>query len=196
LTRFGVEARKLRVVPSPVPSPSPSDAQLDRGRRWLVVGRPSPEKGIRELLEDWPKATPLDIIGSDTDQIRLPPGKDIRCLGTLERREILRRMPAYMGLVFPSLCFETQGIVLAEACASGLPIIVRRENVGVELISEFKCGLIFEDSLTLQVAISMVEDERQEFSDCARIAFETRFSEESWVSSIEDVYGEAIKNHG
>ena len=60
--RYGVPADRLDTVPNFVPQPDVSGAR--RGDDWLFVGRLSRDKGIVELLRQWPEDRRLVVVGT------------------------------------------------------------------------------------------------------------------------------------
>src|SRR5262245_32392776 len=109
--KSGVPAERLVVWPNFLPTESdPGPPEPDgRADGWLYVGRLTAEKGIVPLIQRWPRAKRLLVLG-DGDQralaIAAAYGKNIEFGGLASREEILFQMRRHLGLVFLSLWFE------------------------------------------------------------------------------------------
>lgn len=100
--------------------------------KFLFVGRLHPVKGLDKLLREFSHALPqvsLDIIGDGpsynslrhlVDQLGIE--DRVNFLGAMDNDSILEAIPYYRALILPS-SYETQGIVLLEANAKGIPVI-------------------------------------------------------------------------
>ncbi|MFT4126330.1 MAG: cytochrome P450 [Gordonia sp. (in: high G+C Gram-positive bacteria)] len=122
----GIDDALIDALPPRVPRPD--GAPL----RALWCGRISAEKRPLVAVEA-AAATPgvtLDLVG-DGDQsaavadriAELGAGERIRLLGRTDRATVLAEMTRHDVLVFTSVGFDTQGLVLVEAAAAGLPIV-------------------------------------------------------------------------
>jgi glycosyltransferase involved in cell wall biosynthesis len=130
---------------TPPPSPSPGDYAL-------FAGRLSPEKGVRTLLDAWScnhkDLPPLQIIGdgpaaAEVRRAATNHPDRIQWLGALPHDDVLRRLTSAAMLVFPSLCYETFGLTIVEALASGTPIIASDHGAPREIVTHGKEGLLF-----------------------------------------------------
>ena len=134
----------------------------------LYVGRLSPEKGIAELLRlwsaDWPQ---LRVIGEGPDapalQAAVRDGRAI-ALGPLPPEDIAVEMQRAAVCIIPSRCYENFPMVLAEAFASGLPVLA--SNIGAlgELVEEDHTGARFDpfdpQSMTGIIAAAFADPDR------------------------------------
>lgn len=149
---FDAEAMRGEGAEGGAPARRPF-AERDRPRIG-VVGRLSPEKGHRVLLEAMPRilrARPgarLAVVGAGPEEARLR--RRVRALG-LERavdfrgfradvRPELERLDA---LFVPSLR-EALGLVVLEGLAAGLPVVAARTGGIPELVEEGETGLLVE----------------------------------------------------
>lgn len=128
----------LRVIPNGIDDDlvevitRPGPPRVDGPLRLLWCGRLSPEKRPLTAIDAVAatRGVHLDLIG-DGDQAsaartridRLGAADRIRLRGRLPRAEVLSAMGAYDALLFTSVGFDTQGLVLTEAVATGLPVI-------------------------------------------------------------------------
>ncbi|MBN1192999.1 MAG: glycosyltransferase [Coriobacteriia bacterium] len=142
--------------------------------RLLHAGRLGHEKNVdvvlkafAELLGQYPSCT-LDIVGDGPAREglvrlaeRLGVSERVRMRGFVDRRALGRMYGDYDAFVTAST-IETQGIVLLEAMAAGLPIVGVRALAVPELVAEDRNGLLVEpgDSTALAGAIGrLLEDE-------------------------------------
>ena len=140
----------VRVVSSPVDTTlfHPPDQRKGAAKRLLSVGNLLEVKGHRYLLDalkmllDSGNTFALDIVGDGP--LRGPLEQQARDLGIaanvtfwglLEREDVAVRMREADVFVLPSL-WETQGCVLLEAMASGLPSVATRVGGTPEVVSE------------------------------------------------------------
>src|SRR5256885_16967485 len=61
--------------------------------------------------------------------------KHVRFLGTVHSSEISELYRGAIAVLVPSLCYETFGLVAAEAFAHGTPVIARRDRKSTRLNS-------------------------------------------------------------
>jgi glycosyltransferase involved in cell wall biosynthesis len=66
-----------------------------------------------------------------------------KMLGWVDHAEVQRLIKGGRALVFPSLWYETQGLVVAEAAAMGIPAIVADTSAARDLVEHGRTGLWF-----------------------------------------------------
>ncbi len=92
----------------------------------LYVGRLSPEKGISELVTQWPgDAVTLTVIGEGPlfEALTLRAGANVRVVGAATGTEVRSAMRSARCLVLPSLCWEGLPMTMLEALSEGTPIV-------------------------------------------------------------------------
>lgn len=203
-----VGLRRLRLLPNAVPDapprqPSdqqPSDPQSHpvSGDRavWVVVGRLTAEKGVAELLAEWPAGRRLDIVGDGPllDQLRAAAPAGVRFLGLLDRDEVRQRLPGYAGLIHPGIALEgAYPLSIVEAWSGGLPVVVRPGGGAEEMVSRWGAGVVWDERTPLTEALN-----RAERIDPAapRGAYDANFTEDRWVAALEALYEEVRAGHG
>jgi glycosyltransferase involved in cell wall biosynthesis len=117
----------------------------------IFVGRLSSEKGIETLLEAWKSLNGrvrLKIAGDGPLASRIVDAtqkmSSIEYVGHLSRAEIFFHLKNASFLIFPSVCYEGFPLTIAEAYATGLPVIGSKIGSISELIQHGKTGLCFE----------------------------------------------------
>lgn len=122
-----------------------------RGGYALFVGRLSEEKGLRTLLEAWPKLRghlPLKIIGKGPleNEVRdvaanslrhdqnNPPCNAVEHLGQLDQHSVYDAIGDAAVLILPSHCAESFGRVVIEAYAKGTPVVCANQGGQAELV--------------------------------------------------------------
>lgn len=135
----------------------------DACTRFVFVGRLDHYKGVRTLLDafaalDEPAAR-LDIAGEGVlaDEVTQCASRDSRitfhaAVAGEQRRQLLRGADV---LVCPSTWAEPFGLVVLEAYAAGLPVIVARSGALPELVGDGETGLIVEAGAPGALATAM-----------------------------------------
>ncbi len=117
----------------------------------IFVGRLSPEKGVRTLLEAWKhlERIPLKIVGDGPLMgkvqafVRTEKLECVEVLGRCDRDKVFALIKGAQFLVFPSEWYETFGNVAIEAFACGVPVIASRLGAMAEIVKDRTTGLHF-----------------------------------------------------
>jgi glycosyltransferase involved in cell wall biosynthesis len=143
--KAGFPASKISIKPNFVKQSASSNASFRQGA--LFVGRLSQEKGIHVLLNAWSQLDfPLRIAGEGplVGLVKEKASFKIVALGRLSADLIRAEMSAAEFLIMPSIWNETFGLVIIEAFANGLPVIVSNMGSMSELVKDGITGLHFE----------------------------------------------------
>jgi alpha-maltose-1-phosphate synthase len=157
----GVDSKKLLVVPygANLSMFRPTAAKQDGVFEVLFVGALSIRKGLPYLLDAFSKVKHprkrLTLIGSrmkETEKILASfPNNDVRVLGPIPQVQLAAHMSAAHVMVLPSV-EEGLALVMAEAMASGCPILASKNTGAEDLFEDTKQGFIVEprdvDALT------------------------------------------------
>jgi len=165
------------------------------------VGRLSSEKGIETMVSaagstgyelrvagDW---TPMrDIVE------RAP--KNVHFLGELNRSEVEALYRGARFLVFPSIWFETFGLVMAESMSYGVPVVASNLGAITELVEDGVTGLLFEAGNAADLAEkmrTMWEDPRLcgQMGRAGREKMMREHTEDAHYDRLMSVYERAIK---
>lgn len=142
----GLPEDRIVVKPHATADPGPRSLPPSRSSTVLFVGRLSPEKGLDVLLDGWRAAAPehlqLEVIGDGPERAALEARRvpNVRFAGRLEPAEVTRRMLGARMLVFPSIWYETFGLVIAEAMAAGLPVLASDLGGTAQVLDELASG--------------------------------------------------------
>lgn len=161
------------------------------GNAWLYVGRLSPEKGILELLAEWPSGQRLRIVGDGPllDKARAMAPLGVSVLGRQPPQRVGQLLRDSIGLVFPSRWFEGFPMVYLEALASGTPVLAWPVSAVAGMVREQGTGRIAGE------LVSSLELAAREFPSLrahCRSVFESRFTEQAWLGAIRSVYLDSI----
>ncbi len=190
---YGVDAARLQVIPNFVDDPYGSTPRVTLSDAWLYVGRLAPEKGIAELLAEWPEGVSLDVYGDGplAEQLHRAPSGEVRLMGGIDRATLRDRMPGYAGLVLPSRWVEGLPTVLLEALAAGLPCVAVAGSGAADVIAGEDVGLVVDRGATRSdwsQALASVEIDRAAWSARARAAYERCFTPQRWTESVAALY--------
>lgn len=139
-------------VPAPLPTPLPGEgkeAAAPEGEYFLYVGRLEKLKGPAELVRifgNYRKANLL-VVGAGVQEAELRlAAKDlphVKFLGALHPTKLAALYRGALGVIVPSLCYETFGLTAAEAMMNGTVAIVRRIGALTEIVEETGGGYAF-----------------------------------------------------
>lgn len=195
----GLPEAKLRLKPNFAVDPgTPTDSKREDFA--LFVGRLSEEKGVETLLEAWRElagAIPLRIVGDgpvgESGRAQGIPG--ITWLGAKSREEVTRLMSQASVLVLPSKVYEGFPMVVAEAYASGLPVVASGHGGLSSLIRPGVTGELFQP----ENAIALAETARKLWTDPAklnqmsreaRLEYERYYTPEANYRQLMSIYRE------
>lgn len=146
---FPGQADRVVVVPNPVDF-APEHRRTstpESADRWVFAGGLSENKGVVRLVEAFSRfargrdAACLDIFGAGELGSRLLElasesgfGDRVRLRGNVPHDEFLRALPQYDVLLAPSR-YETFHLVVPEAVAAGVPVVVTRSGGPQEALS-------------------------------------------------------------
>ncbi|MEU6947471.1 glycosyltransferase family 4 protein [Streptomyces sp. NPDC046316] len=196
--RAGVPAERLTLVPNFVDTPPADGTTGEDSGRWLVAARLSAEKGVLELLRQWPADEPLDIVGDGEllAECQAAAPSSVRFLGHVDRTELCRRMADWRGLVFPSRWFEVQPCVQIEALAAGLPTLAFEGSSVAESVRTHGTGLVTSWDVPFAPVLAEAAALFPTLRAHCRQIYTDHFTERAWLSRITTVYEEAARIAG
>lgn len=189
---FGLPRSKMLVLPHFAP-----DARVARtsSGQWIFLGRLSEEKGLLELIDEWPPEERLLVVGDGPLRSlaaeRVSGRANIGFIGSVSRAVAKSVLAEAIGLVFPGRAPETFGLVAVEALAAGTPIVARQGTAVADLVQRYQVGRVYHDG-GLQQALQTVRRDQRELAQRARSIYESEFTEEIWVKRTTEVYESLI----
>ena len=187
-------------VGNPIDSPKHPAANVARNRHFTFVGRLATEKAPQHLAK---AAAVLEVDarfvgdGELREEIAsICPRAEIT--GWQNPKQVQTHLQNARALVFPSVWYETQGLVVGEAAALGVPCIVSNSSAAVEFVADGETGLIFRtgDLQDLQEKLRQMSDD----SVVARLgqaAYEHHWANPPTnarhAAALESVYAEMLE---
>ena len=198
----GLPAEKVVVKPNFV-HPDPSIKEND-GSYAIFVGRFSPGKGIKTLLESWKNlnGVALKMVGNGPLMIRVKREAEkmsnVKVLGQREHKDTVNLIKNSKLLIFPSRCYEGFPGVICEAFACGVPVIASDFGAMAEIVEDGRTGLHFlpenSDDLAAKIEWAWSHSERmQEMGREARSEYEAKYTAELNYKMLMDIYETAIE---
>jgi glycosyltransferase involved in cell wall biosynthesis len=184
----------LYALPNPIKLPE--DARLAAGtgsRDFVFVGRLNPEKGGHVFAEAARRANVRAVfIGDGPERARIEAlNPEAVVTGWKRPEEVREIMLGARALVFPSLWYETFGLVAHEAIACGLPVVCGRRNAAAEAILPGKNGLVLDsmdpDKLT-EALVALSDDEHPVFREIRKPEHRKVSTEEAYLDRLLDIY--------
>jgi glycosyltransferase involved in cell wall biosynthesis len=170
---------------------------------FLFIGRLSEEKGIDCLLEAV-KVTGLELkIGGNgplIESIKDISEKyfNIQYLGSLEKAQVQQYMQRCTALIFPSVWYETFGLVVIEAFSQGLPVIASNIGSMSSMVKDGYNGLLFEAGNSADLQAKLIEwqnksqAEKEIFSKNAYQTYLDNYTPEQNLLQLIAIYNSVI----
>ena len=192
---------EARLYHLPNPVAAVRDGKLAKGRessQFLFVGRLSPEKGALVFAEAARIAkVPAVFVGEGSERSaigRVNP--DAVVTGWKSVHEVHEMMLGARVLVFPSLWYETFGLVAYEAIARGLPVVAARRNAAAEAIISGRNGLVLDrmDVPTLADALNTLSrQDHPVFDEIKKPENRLIPSEDDYVERLLRIYDDLLR---
>jgi glycosyltransferase involved in cell wall biosynthesis len=149
-TGAGVPKEKLCVRHNCVADPQERTRPASKSHQFAYIGRLAGEKGVRGLLEAWRlarmEAFELLVVGDGPEREALEamrvPG--VRFTGSMEHGAVLETLRSVRCLVFPSLWFEGEPMIVVEALGAGTPVLASDVGGIPELLAYGAAGWLTE----------------------------------------------------
>lgn len=196
---------RLHRVPNFVEVPQSDPVPVERNDTVIYIGRLSAEKGPDLLAEATRRLGVRAVFvgdGERADAVRERyPAAEIT--GWLSADQVRERLRQARVLVLPSQWFETQGLVVAEAAAMGVPAIVPERSAARDWVADGVTGAWFRggDVDDLCRALARIIESPGLAGQLGRAAYErfwaapptlachVRQLEEMYASILEEVHG-------
>ena len=138
---------RVAVIPNPYAMKAAKRIPVEKNLFFVFIGRLAPEKNPVLLARCAERlGVPVLFIGEgeEREQIRKENPEAVLC-GWIPHNQLHIKIQDARCLVFPSLLYETQGLVVPEMAAYGIPSIVSDVSAASEYIRPNDNGLIFEN---------------------------------------------------
>jgi glycosyltransferase involved in cell wall biosynthesis len=196
----GIRPEKLELVPNFVADPGPRRWEPGASDIMLYVGRLSPEKGVDRLIDAWARVMPAEmrlvVVGDgqlrSTLAERRVPGVEFR--GRIAAEEVRALMLEARALLFPTIWYEGQPMVLLEALASGLPVVAPRIGAVAHTMDE--AALWVEDAgweIALKEVCALSDARLSLLSRAGRQRYDNEFTPAKALSRLTEVYWNVLE---
>ncbi len=185
-------------LPNPGEPAPKQRVAAEENHGFLFVGRLSPEKGAKIAASAAFKAgVPITFCGDgDQHDAILRANPNAKMLGWLSHDELREQMQKARCLVFPSLWYETYGLVVADALRAGLPVLASRSSVAASLVGEGVAGELVEagDIEAWRAAIIRMKSDQlvKRFSEAAHARGRQLPTHDDHINQLLQVYNAAI----
>lgn len=197
--RSGWPEGKIQVLPNFVSTPSDLQEKLGADKAngfWLYVGRLSPEKGITNLVKEWPTGKRLVIVGEGPEfnkiEELIASNQEVSLRGRMPNQQVLELMSKAEGLIFPSLWPEGLPLVFLEALSVGCVVVARHGNVVAKILEEHRIGQVFDGLDQLAAALEDTAKRRFDLSQRSIDFFKREYSEAGWAQKVTNAYLEVL----
>jgi glycosyltransferase involved in cell wall biosynthesis len=166
---FGLR-KPMEVLPYFLPDPEPGGAAVAGERPYprpyfLFVGRLEKIKGLDDVIPLFRDYRDADLlIAGDGEYAgtlkQQAEGLDgVRFLGRVAPDELRRYYQHAVGLIVPSVCYETFGIILIESFKQSTPVIARRIGPFPEIVEQSGGGELFSTGAELLAAMRRLQSD-------------------------------------
>jgi len=192
----------IHALPICIESARNAPASPEQNEQFVYLGRLVREKGV--LLAAHCAAAeglPVTFAGAGPllDEIRDANPRAIMT-GWLNHAESVEHLRKSRALIFPSLWYETLGLVVLEAAAHGIPALVPDTSAAAEVVEDGVTGLHFKsgDELDLRARMREMKDNNL-VRTLGRTAYERFWSSDhgsldAHISSLESIYCKVLQH--
>jgi glycosyltransferase involved in cell wall biosynthesis len=195
----GTNPTNISMVPGFTPEPRNELFDKSKSDRWIFVGRLTREKGLLDLMKEWPSGAKLDVMGDGEqwDEVLKVRPDSVELLGRASHDEIVGILGSYLGLVFPGVCSEgAYPMVVREALARGVPILAAEGSSAADLIRSGGGGIVYQPGQSeLQAKLAEIEFNHAFLSNQARQLFSNELVESLWVRRMQAAFASACLEH-
>lgn len=202
----GIPAEKIHLKPHMIDLPKPSSTENEGFA--FCVGRLSPEKGVRVLIQAWKdlRTLPLKIMGDGpllgelrkfVEDHQL---KHVEILGYRPDQEFQKLLEKTKILVVPSICNDNFPRTIVEAYAYGIPVLASRLPGIKEFVHDHKTGVLFEAGNTQDLVSKarwMMEDpdRLKGMGEAAQNEYQMNYTVDKNYQRLIEIYNHVIKEY-
>lgn len=191
---------RWHAVRNPIPLVQAPRVAAEANHDFLFVGRVSTEKGAELFAAAAARAGVNATVAGDGPQLSALrsayPG--LNFLGWLDGAGVQRAMRSARALVFPSLWYETLGMSVQEALASGVPVIVADRTAAREAVVAGENGVLFahHDMADLAARLGELARDDAAIARMSATAYQRYWADpptlERHVQTLQDVYRQCV----
>jgi glycosyltransferase involved in cell wall biosynthesis len=136
---------KIYEVENPIDITKGESTNVEKNTSFIFVGRLSKEKGP-DLFAKAASILEYEAIFVGDGELRrnvLQIYSSAKVTGWLLHNRVIEQLKSARALIFPSKCYETQGMVVLEAASLGIPAIVADTSAAREMVINGETGLWF-----------------------------------------------------
>lgn len=194
---LGISGQKITIKPNFVKR---SDTKpVERKNHFMFIGRLSEEKGIHVLLETFKNSNDeLHIAGNGPLKEEVlevcAHNSNIKYIGSLNKDGVINAMNSCTALIFPSIWYETFGLVIIEAFSLGCPLLASDIGSPTELVQHGINGFHFEAGNAaalkkqLHVWQSLSESEKEKFRYNSFSTYKEFYTPEKNKEQLIEIY--------
>ncbi|MDF2430728.1 MAG: hypothetical protein JWP44_359 [Mucilaginibacter sp.] len=184
-------------------SPIKVNNSIPRQDNFLFVGRLSDEKGINILLAAFKGSSyKLTIIGegplqSDVEDF-VKDNSNVTYLGFKDKETINYELHKCTALIFPSIWYETFGLIMIEAFAVSTPVIASYSGSSSIIVKHGYNGLHFEPSNTDNLKEKLMEwssfddNVKEQYRKNAYDSYLQYYTPEKNIEQLVEIYKSAV----
>lgn len=203
-SNFGVSKNRFNVKPNFTIAPKVRES-VEREKHFLYIGRLSEEKGIETLLNAFKNSRILlkiagdgplkDLVLNATKQ-----SSNIIYLGNLANEKVTEELRKTQALIFPSIWYETFGLVNIEAFANETPVLASNIGAPQSLIIDDYNGFHFEPGNVNNLKEVFVKFDALSTSEKKRMGsnafqnYQESYSPELQLKYFNSIYSKVLKN--
>jgi len=190
----------VRIVPNPCPIYVKERILVEKNSAFIFIGRLSPEKNPVLFAKCAKRmGVPAVFIGYGAEAAAIKSvNPEATLFGWIPRADLYTVLQKARCLVFPSAWYETQGLVVAEMAAYGIPAIVSNTSAATDYIKDGRNGLLFENGneRALEACIKRMMDDSY-VAQMGAYTFESFRTmvptNEEYMNNILEIYQEVLR---
>lgn len=202
LTPFLPQSAKVFTISNPINVSAKPERANVFAERVLCIGRLSTEKGVSIACEAARiNKVPLTVIGDGPLNHSLRSQyPEVEFKGWLQPAEIFAKIKNARALIFPSLLYETQGLVVLEALSHGLPVIVSDKCAASEFV-DGNNGLLFEIGNVQDLSKKLISlySYPEKADTMSKYAYDKYWNNplttEKYIDELQNAYQEILANN-
>ncbi len=150
------ETAKYYALENPIDIPKQPLVNVRANKTLVAVGRLDAEKGIENLLKACEIAgVSLTLVGDGPLRCMAKKYDFCRVTGWVSPAQVIEELANARAIVFPSLWYETYGLVVAEAAARGVPAIVSDISAAAERVNHGENGWVVRSGVVDNLASAL-----------------------------------------